>query len=356
MCGGETLPSPAQPAQKKILAAGNMPASLPPFPDVGSVSAVSKKLKFNVQLEETIMKRTVHNGGMLVLMMALALQCFQPAAFAQGTSKVKLEEGTQVRLKLMEPLTSATAKAGQVVSFEVLDEIKVGEALVIADGATAWGTIVEAEGKKFMGRAGKLALQIDYVKAVDGTKIPLRSSNTTSQGKGKGVATGVAIGATALFFWPAAPFFLLMKGKQAEIPKGFHVAAFVDGDRLITPRLSEETTAQGGASGITAIPAASTVGLMQASLRTTAATAHTSAADFGSINIISDPGGAEVEIDGAYYGNTPGLIRLPAGLHTISIRAAGHQAWKRTLNIGPGSSLTVKADLDKSVGQAARNR
>src|SRR5581483_2586853 len=137
---------------------------------------LSAKFKFNIQSEETLMKRTVCNQVILVLMIALALQGRSIAVFAQSAPKVKLEEGTQVRLKLMEPLTSATAKAGQVVSFEVLDEVKVGEALVIAEGATAWGTIVEAEGKKFMGRAGKLALQIDYVKAVDGTKIPLRAS------------------------------------------------------------------------------------------------------------------------------------------------------------------------------------
>jgi hypothetical protein len=78
------------------------------------------------------------------------------------------------------------------------------------------------------------------------------------------------------------------------------------------------------------------------------------AADFGAINVISDPGGAEIEIDGAYYGNTPGLIKLAAGLHTITVRYAGHEAWKRTLNIGPGSNLTVKADLLKTPAQTAR--
>ena len=300
------------------------------------------------------MKRTARNIGFLVLVMAIALQCFQTAAVAQGAPKVKLEEGTQVRLKLMEPLSSATAQAGQVVSFEVLDEVKVGDALVIAEGSTAWGTVIEAEGKKFMGRAGKLALRIDYVKAVDGTKIPLRSSNPTSQGKGKGVATGVAVGASAVLFWPAAPFFLLMKGKQAEIPRGFHVAAFVDGDRMIAARFTGEIPAV--SPGTISTPVSSMPVTVQAALHPAASPARPNLAEFGEINITSTPVGAEVEIDGAYYGNTPGLIRLVPGPHTITIRSAGHEIWKRTLNIGPGSSLTVKADLAKIGLQAARNK
>ncbi|MGH9837205.1 MAG: PEGA domain-containing protein [Blastocatellia bacterium] len=302
------------------------------------------------------MKRSFCVKAMFMLALFSGLQLPPLAAYAQEASKVKLEEGTQVRLKLMEPLTSATAQVGQVVSFEVLDEVRVGEALAIAEGATAWGTIIEAEGKKFMGRAGKLALQIDYVKAVDGTKIPLRASNPTTQGKGKGVTTGIAVGASAVLFWPAAPFFLLMKGKQAQIPKGFHVAAFVDGDRLITPRLADATTAPGSAPATMITSASSTSAFVQAALRPPGGEARPIATDFGAVNIISDPGGAEVEIDGAYYGNTPGLIRLTAGLHTITIRATGHEAWKRTLNLGPGSSLTVKADLVRSGGQTARNK
>lgn len=283
------------------------------------------------------------------LALLLAFTTFGLRTPGQAVQKVKLEEGTQVRLKLMEPVNSGTAQAGQVISFEVLDDVRVGEQLVIAEGAAAWGTIVEAEAGRRMGRAGKLAFRLDYVKAVDGSKVPLRATSV-SQGKGKGVATGIAVGASAVLFWPAAPFFLLMKGKSSEVPRGYHVAAFVDGDRLVTPRGVEEMNAPAAMPTAGAAP-----GFVQASLNPATAGAVAAsprvAAEFGAINVISDPGGAEVEIDGAYYGNTPGLIRLPAGLHTITIRYGSHAPWKRTINIGPGSNLTVKADLQQSSDQ-----
>lgn len=296
------------------------------------------------------MKQSVRVKAMFMLVLWCGLQLLPLAAFAQGASKVKLEEGTQVRLKLMEPLDSRKVREGTTVSFEVLDDIRVGEALVVAEGAPAWGTIIEAEGGRMLGRGGKLKIRIDYVKAVDNSKIPLRAQ-AESQGKGRGVTTGVAIGTAALLMPIAAPFFLFIKGKHTEIPRGQHFPTFVDGDRMITPRLSEEATAPA-----TAPAPVVAAGYVQASLHTPTATARPNAVDFGAVNIISDPGGAEVEIDGAYYGNTPGLIRLTAGLHTITIRAAGHDAWKRTLNLGPGSNLTVKADLVRSGGQTARNK
>ncbi len=295
------------------------------------------------------MKNSTRIQNAVALFVIITLLTFPTFTFAQS-AKIRLEEGTQVRLKLMEAISSGTAQNGQVVSFEVLDEIRVNDQVVIAEGATAWGTIIDAEENKRFGRAGKLAIRIDYVKATDGSKIPLRA-NAEKRGAGKGVSTGVAVAVTALVFWPAAPLFMLRKGKNAEIPRGFHLQAFVDGDRMIAVREAGETFQT---------PATPTnnmnggVRTMNASVRYSTPNTATNAGNAGSgaVNVISDPGGAEVEIDGAYYGNTPGLIQMTPGLHTITIRATGYAPWKRTLNIAAGSNLTVKADMQE-VGQTA---
>ncbi len=295
----------------------------------------------------------MHSIQALVMMAVLLLtQAISPA---QTLPQVKLVEGTEVRLKLMETINSGTAQAGQTVSFQVLDEVKVDGVLVITEGAPAWGVIVEAEGKKTLGRGGKLSIRVDYVKAVDGSKIPLRATSV-NQGKGRGATAGIAAGATALVFWPAAPLFLLMKGKNVEIPRGQHVPAFVDGNRVIKVAAADEAPTAGpdtrGYALVAGAPSFTPVSLNPPPAATRGA--GTVTADFGAINVISDPVGAEIELDGVYYGNTPGLIKLPTGLHTITVRHAGYEIWKRTLNIGPGSNLTVKADLAKPAAQSVR--
>ncbi len=159
------------------------------------------------------------------------------------------------------------------------------------------------------------------------------------------MGTSIAFSASLLLFWSAAPFVGMMKGKNSEIARGFHMEAFVDGDRLVRPFDPNEQSAPAAAPAM--VPNGGNATMMQVSMPTTSSrnAATAAAATMGAVNVISDLGGAEVEIDGAFYGNTPGLIRLSPGLHTITVRVAGFVPWKRDLNIAPGSNLIVKATL-----------
>jgi hypothetical protein len=148
--------------------------------------------------------------------------------------KLVLEEGTQVELVLSETISSADERVGNTVGFEVVEDIKVGDTLVIPRGSTAWGTVTAAEPKKRMGRGGKLDVNIDKVRLADGEKVLL---SAVKGGKGGG-HTGAMVGAmvvTSLVIWPAAPFFLLMHGKDITIPKGTKVVAYVRGDANLDP-------------------------------------------------------------------------------------------------------------------------
>src|SRR5262249_35273412 len=77
-----------------------------------------------------------------------------------------LHDGTPVRLRLSRNLSSADATMGETVDFEVLDEVKVNDVVVIARGSVALGTVIEAQSKRRMGRAGKLNVNIDHVRLV----------------------------------------------------------------------------------------------------------------------------------------------------------------------------------------------
>ena len=50
------------------------------------------------------------------------------------------------------------------IPFEVVDEVKVDDVVVLPKGATAIGTVTECNAKKSMGRAGKLNLNISYAR------------------------------------------------------------------------------------------------------------------------------------------------------------------------------------------------
>ena len=62
------------------------------------------------------------------------------------------------------------------------------------------------------------------------------------------------------------------------------------------------------------------------------------------LNIFSEPFGAEIDLDGAFIGNTPFRVIVPSGQHLISLRLAGYGPWKKMISAA-GGSLEVDADL-----------
>jgi hypothetical protein len=69
---------------------------------------------------------------------------------------------------------------------------------------------------------------------------------------------------------------------------------------------------------------------------------------FASIQLSSNPAGAEITIDGNYAGNTPSLIKLRPGTHSIRITKTGYTPWERSIEPGAGEFRTVAAALEKS--------
>jgi PEGA domain/Clp amino terminal domain, pathogenicity island component len=63
--------------------------------------------------------------------------------------------------------------------------------------------------------------------------------------------------------------------------------------------------------------------------------------------ITSEPLGAEIEIDGAFYGNTPAQLPLPEGEKTIRLTLKSFQTWERKLQVLDGASQNVHAELER---------
>lgn len=237
-----------------------------------------------------------------------------------------LEDGTPVKLRISETVSSADAHVGQTVDFEVLEEVKVGDTLIIPKGGIAWATVTEAQPKRRMGRGGKLDMNIDSVRLVDGEKVALRAVKDAKGGGHVGAMTG-AIVATSIVFFPAAPLFLFMHGKDITIPKGTEITAFVNGDvPLELAKFRPQESMPGPASATTAI---------------------------ATIDFTSNPIGADIEIDGNFVGNTPSSLTVEPGDHTIKISKAGYKTWERKMKASAGNvKITAELEQDPAATQA----
>ncbi len=149
-------------------------------------------------------------------------------------SAFTLLDGTPVKLRIGRTISSKDAKTGETVDFEVLEDIKISETIVISRGAVALATVTNAKPRGRLGKGGKLDITIDSVRLTNSEKIALRAVKATKGGGHTGAMTG-AIVASSILFFPAAPFFLLMKGKDISIPKGTEITAYVNGDISLDP-------------------------------------------------------------------------------------------------------------------------
>jgi len=232
-----------------------------------------------------------------------------------------LLDGTPVKLRLSQTISSADTKVGQEIPFEVVEDISVDQVVVLPKGATAIANVTTAEHKKSMGRAGKLDISISYARLKDQEKVALRATQENKGGGHVGAMTG-AIVATSIIFFPAAPLFLFIHGKDITIPQGTEITAFVEGDMHLNMANFGVSPPEPAAASVPAAPA-------QASLV-----------------VDSTPPGADIEVDGAFVGNTPSTVTVAPGSHQIAVKKKGFTDWSKTLNV-TGGTVHLNAELEQ---------
>jgi hypothetical protein len=216
--------------------------------------------------------------------------------------RIVVREGTDVKLRFIEALSSKTAHAGDPVTMELAEDLRVNDVTVVHEGAKATGEITVAKKAGMLGKGGDLALQLYYLKAGD-NKIKLRGT----KGKEGDSKVGTAIVLTVL----VGIFGLMKHGKNAEIPAGTTLTAYVMDDTAIAISSSPASIDQGS----------------------------------GQISFTSEPAGGEIQIDGKFFGNTPAVLALAAGDHKVQVTTA-EKAWERTITVSAGSKLVVNAILE----------
>jgi len=241
-----------------------------------------------------------------------------------------LEDSIPVKLRINRTISSADCHVGDTVDFEVLQDVSVNGTLVIPKGGLAYATVTEAQAKRRMARGGKLGVNIDYVKLVSSEKAPLRAVKELKGGGHTGVMVG-GIVATGIVFFPAAPFFLFMHGKDITIPKGTEITAYVSGDmKLDIAKFQQTPTSPGSQQSVSSANRTQT------------------SPSLSKLQLESNPSGADIEVDGNFVGNTPSDVQIAEGDHTISVKKTGFKDWERKLKVNAGSSVHLSAELENA--------
>ncbi len=147
------------------------------------------------------------------------------AANSSTQMPVIIPAGTPLTVAIDGDLSSASVNQGQEVAFHLPADYSEFGHVLIAQGTPVRGTVAHVARRSAGGNPGAVTLSVTSVRAVDGTRIPLRGT-TKVKGKsrqGQAAALGVltfGIGATK-------------KGLSAVIPAGTQFTVFTDAERTI---------------------------------------------------------------------------------------------------------------------------
>jgi hypothetical protein len=141
---------------------------------------------------------------------AQSAQASAPVAGADAGLLV-LNVGTPITLAVAQEVNSSLQAAGDTFPLTVLNDIKIGDTVVIPRGTPATGEVTWRTGKGAFGKSGKLEFSLRYID-LNGQHIPV-SGDYRQEGEGNTIATGVGIIAVGVF----AGF---ITGKRARVPTG----------------------------------------------------------------------------------------------------------------------------------------
>jgi len=115
-------------------------------------------------------------------------------------------EGTELLIRLLEPLSSDKSQAGQAFEGTVDSDIRVQGRTIIARGSNIKGVVVEAEGSGRVSGRAKMSLKLTNVQAaarnfeIETTTLAMEAEGTTKRDAGRiggAAAIGAVIGAIA---------------------------------------------------------------------------------------------------------------------------------------------------------------
>src|SRR5271166_3430728 len=167
-----------------------------------------------------------------ILLTMFLMPCASAQEIGSMPARLTIPDGTPIKLRLAENVSSAHARMGDRLDFVVVRDVSVGGFTVVPAGTMARGSVTGVKGRRFLGIGGRVALKLDSVELVNGDRVNLRACMDV-KGRSRTKLMAAAMIATGIFFLPAAPLFLLTRGHESTVIKSTEITAQTEGATTI---------------------------------------------------------------------------------------------------------------------------
>ena len=163
----------------------------------------------------------------ITIITLIALVCVQTsrpilAIQEPQAEEVLLSEDSFMNVVITHDITSKTANPNDAVNFKVEEDVTVNGHVLIRKDTPVIGSVIHAQKGGYLGKSGKLGIQVESTQTVDGQRLKLRAARG---GEGDDKTNSTA--ALSII----NPLFLFRKGGEAKIYEGTRVLVYVGEDR-----------------------------------------------------------------------------------------------------------------------------
>ena len=154
----------------------------------------------------------------ILMVASFSVPIYAVAAASGPQDEIVVAEGTPINVVTAKEVTSKEAKPNDPVEFTVAEDLVINGQVVVRKGTAAAGSVINAEKGAYMGKSGKLGVQVESTTTSSGERLRLRAAKGR-EGDDKTTSTMVLT--------MISPVFLFRKGSEAKIAPGTVVTVYV---------------------------------------------------------------------------------------------------------------------------------
>jgi hypothetical protein len=156
--------------------------------------------------------------NLLITLVTITIAGVSSATAQTASAEINLPESSAIDVHLVKAVSSKTAQRGDTVEFLVDNDLLIDGQVLVKKDTVALATVIHSEKSGYLGRSGKLALQVESTKTIDGKLLPLRAA--------KGGEGDSAAGTTIALSMLVGPFGLFKKGGDTVITEGTKLTVY----------------------------------------------------------------------------------------------------------------------------------
>jgi hypothetical protein len=158
----------------------------------------------------------------IVMVASFSVPIYAAAPSNRVQDEIVVIEGTPINVVTVKEVSSKEAKPNDPVDFTVADDLVINGHVIVRKGTPATGSVINSEKGGYMGKSGKLGVQVESTTTSSGERLKLRAAKGR-EGDDKTTSTMVLS--------MISPAFLFRKGSDAKIAPGTVVTVYVAEER-----------------------------------------------------------------------------------------------------------------------------